>query len=778
MLKRIFLLSVMLLAAVGHPVKVSALTPEERFDSIVAEALYLENTHDRIVKLQEAKDLYVNNDIDDSYREAALDIQFGIYYYEIGDYKKTDSYCNKAEEVLQNYLETIPLNIVLKLLQCKNLEALSDTENAINKRCKLSEIIEYFYGKNDPFYIENADALLMDYLIVGDYAKVIDMYLYKIHPKLYKDGSTTKIKMDPIHKVLFYISRGEYRKAFDYYRKSLRDNPSMYIPNIADNVLCSLAMECCSPEYPELQRESIASNREAIVDNIIHFAELQYSLEAQNILVYISDFIPSLKEYPELTGDFFGLNLLRKGLSIHAINELKRMVAQTDAGREALAQIECINDSIREFSAGDGARIPQLQLRLELCQRKLHTLVPDMDELKSRLNKGASDAYKALPDRAVGIDFIRYIVPDTICRYGAFVYDGSGNSEFIDLFGETELLKRAELADNDIEFFFDKANTQLVWGKLIPIMRKYDGVYFCPDGILNNYPFEFFLTDEDSTVYDRYGLHRVFHLADIDEPVGLGDYLAAFGVSRYNNSKQDDSEQIVADPDRGSFADLPDVDKELENISNAIKGNGADIKVSCIKNACEEQVLSFSGSKVTAMHFAGHAFYIFSSDMEEASADPNNLNYNISRRMHYYRRLIDVPQGDFCGLLLRDGNTAWNSKSPLGRHDDLLTAEEVSDMYFPNLNLTVLSACESGFGLVDFDGSMGLQRAFRKAGTRNLLCSVASVNDNITSRFMTTFYTIAAQGMTVREAFVQARRKLQEEYPRRPDYWAPFILIE
>lgn len=207
MLKRIFLLSVMLLAAVGHPVKVSALTPEERFDSIVAEALYLENTHDRIVKLQEAKDLYVNNDIDDSYREAALDIQFGIYYYEIGDYKKTDSYCNKAEEVLQNYLETIPLNIVLKLLQCKNLEALSDTENAINKRCKLSEIIEYFYGKNDPFYIENADALLMDYLIVGDYAKVIDMYLYKIHPKLYKDGSTTKIKMDPIHKVLLLLVR-------------------------------------------------------------------------------------------------------------------------------------------------------------------------------------------------------------------------------------------------------------------------------------------------------------------------------------------------------------------------------------------------------------------------------------------------------------------------------------------------------------------------------------------------------------------------------------------
>lgn len=61
MLKRIFLLSVILLATVGRPVRVSALTPEERFDSLMTEAIRVRDVHDYIVKLQEAEEYYSNN---------------------------------------------------------------------------------------------------------------------------------------------------------------------------------------------------------------------------------------------------------------------------------------------------------------------------------------------------------------------------------------------------------------------------------------------------------------------------------------------------------------------------------------------------------------------------------------------------------------------------------------------------------------------------------------------------------------------------------------------
>lgn len=769
MLKRLILLSLIMLTAACRPMKVSAQTPEERFDSLMVLAAS-EDKYNSITRLQEALELCLNHDINDTDRIAKLHILIGEYYLIVGDYERAGSHLAKAEVVLQDYPEASPFKITLKLLQCSYLETISNIEAAIAERSKLAQVIENKYGRYETyfsFYRENAESLLMDYLLVGESGKALEIYktLPDPHQGYYFNRNFY------LYKTLFHLSREEREEAFDSYRKHGLTKP--------DDMLCSLALDCKSSEYPEFQRKSIESKRKSVIDNVIHFAETQYSNEALGLLTYLSEFIPSLNDYPQLTGDFFSLNLLRKGLSIHAVNELKRMAAQTEAGRNALAQIECINDSIREFSAGNGARLTELQLRLEQCQRKLHTLVPDMDELRSRLNKGASDAYKALPEKAVGIDFIRYMFPDTLWSYGAFVYDGSGTTKFIELFGEDELLgcicKDSDDIDND--FFLDKSCTQLIWGKLLPIIEKYDEVYFSPDGLLT-LSIEFLLTDDDTTVYDRYKLHRVFHLADIGQPVGLGDYFAAFGVSRYNNSTQDDSGQIVADLDRGSFVDLPGVDKELENICNAIAGSREHIRVSCIKDAEERQVLDFSGIDVTAMHFACHGFYIFSSDMEEAAADPSNQNYNISRRMHYYRQNLDVPKDDFSGLLLRNGNSAWNSTSPLGRHDDLLTAEEVSDMYFPNLNLTVLSACESGFGVVVFDGVMGLQRAFRKAGTRNLICSLIRVNDNITSDFMTTFYTLAARGATVRDAFVEARRRLQEDYPRRPDYWAAWILIE
>lgn len=775
MLKRIFLLSVMLLAAVGRPVKVSALTPEERFDSLMTEAFQTENAHAYMVKLQEAEEFYENNGLTDLYGAGLLNLCFGDYYFAINDYVRAARFYNSAEIIWNDYPEYSYEMIILKLSQCKYLEAVFDMAPAISERVNLSQVIEKYYGRTDDFYIENAESLLADYLIVDDKSEADEMASILTELNYDERIKNTESKF----KVFYYIAMGEYDKAIKDYQKYLSENAITI--DALHHVMCYVTFKAMPTAYLELQRQTIVSMRKTTVNNIIHLAERDHHVEPINIMSYISIYIESLKEYPELIRDFFGLNILRKGLTIHTSNELKLAAAGTEGGRLALAQIESINDSIHELSArNDGFfKVERPQLHLELAQRKLHTFVPDMDKLLERINLDEEDAFRALPPGAVGVDFFRYAFSETDFRYGAFVYDGMGELEFIDLFEEDELGERLASSSNyEIEFFLDKSNTQFVWGKLLPIIEKYDEVYFSPDGMLNLLAIEFLLTDADTTVYDRYKLHRVFHLADIEEPVKLGDYFAAFGVSRYGYSKQDDFGQIVADPDRGSFVNLPGVDKELKNISNVITETCPNMRVSCTNSAEERQVVDISGSDVTAMHFACHGFYVTISDMKDASVVPDNQNFNIARRMNYLQVDSDVPKGDFSGLLLRNGNYSWSSTSSLGRYDDLLTVDEISDLNFPNLNLTVLSACESGMGEIDFDGVMGLQRAFRKAGTRNLICSLIRVNDNITSDFMTTFYTLAARGATVRDAFVAARRKLQEDYPRRPDYWAAWILIE
>lgn len=99
-------------------------------------------------------------------------------------------------------------------------------------------------------------------------------------------------------------------------------------------------------------------------------------------------------------------------------------------------------------------------------------------------------------------------------------------------------------------------------------------------------------------------------------------------------------------------------------------------------------------------------------------------------------------------------------------------------MSFPNLKLTVLSACQTGLGDVDGEGVWGLQRAFRIAGTQSLICALDYVDDFWTQRFMKEFYESLAQGQTIYKSFYDVRNSIYKENMSNPKIWAKFILIE
>ena len=95
-------------------------------------------------------------------------------------------------------------------------------------------------------------------------------------------------------------------------------------------------------------------------------------------------------------------------------------------------------------------------------------------------------------------------------------------------------------------------------------------------------------------------------------------------------------------------------------------------------------------------------------------------------------------------------------------------------------DLVTLSACETGLGrLRSGEGLLGLTRAFFYAGSRRLLVSLWTVNDNSTSLLSTQLYYHALQEQ---KSWPEALRQSKLELIRggtyaAPYYWAPFVLV-
>jgi CHAT domain-containing protein len=137
-------------------------------------------------------------------------------------------------------------------------------------------------------------------------------------------------------------------------------------------------------------------------------------------------------------------------------------------------------------------------------------------------------------------------------------------------------------------------------------------------------------------------------------------------------------------------------------------------------------------------HIATHGFFAHPSVPSVLQPDPKLFSFVGRERVGAGLRNPLV----LSGLVLAGANRP-STDLDASTHDDMgiLTAESIAGLPLQDLELVVLSACESGLGLVGGgEGVYGLQRAFHLAGAHNVVASLWQVDDQATAALMAIFY--------------------------------------
>ncbi len=266
--------------------------------------------------------------------------------------------------------------------------------------------------------------------------------------------------------------------------------------------------------------------------------------------------------------------------------------------------------------------------------------------------------------------------------------------------------------------------------------------------------------------YDKIAA-KLYDTLPVDAPV----YTTAF------NLFIKDTSTLLANRDMGSqgFSYLKGTEKEVSNINAFLKGKGISTQCWMHEKASEEQFKQLdTKTKPQILHIATHGFFLKNTTQKKNLLEFNSID---AEKKGVYQPKEDPMLRS--GLVMAGANKIWTEGNPYpDREDGILTALELSNLDLQGCQLAVLSACETGLGdIKGSEGVYGLQRAFKKAGVKNILVSLWSINDEKTVEFMQDFYDAIIKTSNIYLAFTQTQNVFKAKY-KNPLYWAAFQLVE
>jgi CHAT domain-containing protein len=502
-----------------------------------------------------------------------------------------------------------------------------------------------------------------------------------------------------------------------------------------------------------------------------------------------------------------GLNLVlnRKGISLEALSYYQNaFVGYDDEARKILKELRYVKgELVRAYyfqpSMREGPSSKALISRLEGEKERLEDMLSrtvDRYALEKKVSGAVVESVSAMmPKRSALVEFVRSDIisyPDSSKQKGgvrthylAFVLRAMRDADvvLVDL-GDAQvidgLIREYRIAVKErSERVYDLA------GKLYEtVVRPWETyvsntqyVFVSPHGGLCLLPFETLLKHNGRFLIEDYVFHYIPSGRDL------------MRVSRQRSAKRDAI--ILAAPDFDNsdeggestsgtigsggpvlftiFKDLPGTRQEADSVEGILSKRFA-VRKFVGKNATERVL--YSVERPAILHIASHGFFLTDNVYGEPNYPGLNVNKKEAWRMGPGIGRIENPMMR-SGIVLAGANKGIRDGTGAG----LLCAEKVTTINLVGTDLVVLSACDTGVGEIsNFDGILGLQRAFLVAGASTLFATLWPVPDVETKEIMVRFYSYYVSGVSKLEALRRARLK-QMEMKRHPFYWGGFICV-
>jgi tetratricopeptide (TPR) repeat protein len=635
-------------------------------------------------------------------------------------------------------------------------------------------------------------AELYDYM--GSYEKAENLYLQalsiirKVYGEKHPDYTSMLSNL-----ALLYQERGNYVKAEPLYKQAME----LYLSQIQQQFSF----------LSEREKEKYLSTVLFFFKTYQNFIMLQY------------------KNNPAAAGTAYDIELSFKRLVLNSSIQLRKYIlnsGDSSAVNKYNSWLAVKASLARQYSLPVEEQSPETKMMEAMAndlEKQLSRIYSENNESRILENIHWQDVQKKLKKDEAAIEFTDFPFyngnkwTDSTMYYAIILKQADPYPMIVPLFEGRQLdtiLYRGMTSDqnfiNELYRFVNTRNQSiagkgrqlydLIWK---PVEKNLNGIrtlYFSPSGRLHQLSFAAIPFSETELLSDRYYLHQFsstvqltnnFNDKSVKNLVLFGgiDYDAGIDKMKITADQLLQPAEKYPSPDArslrkentrsGSWMYLDGTKSETDKIRKLAQDNGIKSTVITGNEATEESIKNLDGnSSPDVIHIATHGFFF-----PDLKNDFNKVSLTTGGELNSQSfRLSDNPLMR-SGLVFAGANHTWaGEKIPSDLDDGILTAFEVSNMYLPNTELMVLSACETGLGEIKgSEGVFGLQRSFKIAGADYILMSLWQIPDYQTSELMNRFYSEWFSGKPIQESLSLAQDFMKNKYPLQPFMWAAFVLV-